>query len=542
MAMGMMENLGSVSTLWSALVSVLLFWPVVNNHVPAGLRQWLSTMVDKLTSYLSPYLHVTISEYGHQRFRRSDFFLAVEAYLSHACARRARKLRADLGKDARTVQITVDDHQEVTDSFRGATIWWYPSKKPPRTNVISFYPRDDDARFYRLVFHRRHRDLVLDAYLPHVLAEGRAVTIRNRQRRLFTNNAPGASTSYYSRKSVWSHVPFEHPATFDTLAMEPADKDAILDDLTAFRDSKDYYAKVGKAWKRGYLLHGPPGTGKSTMIAAMANFLDYDVYDLELTAVKTNTDLRKLYIETTGKSIIVIEDIDCSVDLTAKRSNDKKKKKSSDEDDDDKPKLPTEQEKDEASKVTLSGLLNFIDGLWSACGGERIIIFTTNHKEKLDPALIRRGRMDVHIEMSYCRFEAFKVLAKNYLGVEQHEMFVEIRRLLEEIDMSPADVAENLMPKASKGKKRDPDACLAGLIEALNKAKVEAAEAAKAKEEEEAAAAKAKEEEEAAKAKAAKEKEKDDEAAGTKHEELFVLDDRRDHICQDRARSGSPSL
>ena len=64
-----------------------------------------------------------------------------------------------------------------------------------------------------------------------------------------------------------------------------------------------------------------------------------------------------------------------------------------------------EKEDKSASKVTLSGVLNFIDGLWSACGVERIIVFTTNHVDKLDPALIRRGRMDKHIEMSYCCFE-----------------------------------------------------------------------------------------------------------------------------------------
>ena len=74
----------------------------------------------------------------------------------------------------------------------------------------------------------------------------------------------------------------------------------------------------------------------------------------------------------------------------------------------------------------LSCLLNFIDGLWSACSHERIIIFTTNHKEKMDPALIRQGRMDKQIEMSYCLFEGFKVLAKNYLDVIEHELFVEI--------------------------------------------------------------------------------------------------------------------
>nr|ABA97668.2 Cell Division Protein AAA ATPase family, putative, expressed [Oryza sativa Japonica Group] len=489
----MAMNFEMWGAVWSALASLVFLWPMLQNHVPAGLRHWLTAMADKLASHLSPYLHITISEYGDHRFRRSDFFLAVEAYLSHACARRARRLKADLGRDARSVQVSVDDHQEVTDSFRGATLWWYPSSMSNKSSVISFYPGEDERRLYRLVFHRRHRDLVLDGYLPHVLAEGRAVTVRNRQRRLFTNNASTSWNPYRRGKGVWSHVPFEHPASFDTLAMDPGDKDAIVVDLVAFRDGKDYYAKVGKPWKRGYLLYGPPGTGKSTMIAAMANFLDYDVYDLELTAVKNNTELRKLYIETTGKSIIVIEDIDCSIDLTGKRKKSSGDNKASDgggEGSDDKPKLPTEADKDDGgSKVTLSGLLNFIDGLWSACGGERIIIFTTNHKEKLDPALIRRGRMDVHIEMSYCGFEAFKVLASNYLGVEQHELLGDIRRLLEEADMSPADVAENLMPM-SKRKKRDPDACLAGLVEALNMAKEEAQANKAAKEDEEAKAAK----------------------------------------------------
>ena len=118
---------------------------------------------------------------------------------------------------------------------------------------------------------------------------------------------------------MWSHVVFEHPATFSTLAMEPKKKQEIVKDLLKFSKGKEYYAKIGKPWKRGYLLYGPPGTGKSTMIAAMANFLDYDVYDLELTAVKDNTELRKLMIETSSKSIIVIEDIDCSLDLTGQR-------------------------------------------------------------------------------------------------------------------------------------------------------------------------------------------------------------------------------
>ena len=260
---------------------------------------------------------------------------------------------------------------------------------------------------------------------------------------------------------------FEHPKTFATLAMDPAKKKEVMDDLDAFRNGKDYYARVGKAWKRGYLLYGPPGTGKSTMIAAMANHLDYDVYDIELTSVRTNTDLRKLFIETTSKSIIVIEDIDCSLDLTGARE----KKAAAEEDDKDKkgggPVRPGEK-KDTSSKVTLSGLLNFIDGLWSACGGERIIVFTTNHVEKLDPALIRRGRMDKHIEMSYCGFEAFKFLAKTYLDVDSHPLFDTVGELLREVQMTPADVAENLTPKSLDD---GPDSCLEDLVKALEEAK-----------------------------------------------------------------------
>jgi ATP-dependent 26S proteasome regulatory subunit len=217
--------------------------------------------------------------------------------------------------------------------------------------------------------------------------------------------------------------------------MDPVEKKRITDDLDMFKNGKDYYARVGKAWKRGYLLYGPPGTGKSAMIGAMANYLDYDIYDIELTSVHSNTDLRKLFIETTSKSIIVIEDIDCSLGITGARN----KAAAAEEDDKDKKDGGPSKagvKKDTSSKVTLSGLLNFIDGLWSACGGERIIVFTTNHYQKLDPALIRRGRMDKHIEMSYCGFEAFKFLAKTYLDVDSHPLFDAVGELLREVQMT----------------------------------------------------------------------------------------------------------
>lgn len=268
-------------------------------------------------------------------------------------------------------------------------------------------------------------------------------------------------------------MPFQHPSTFDTLAMDPAKKQQIIDDLNEFCQGREYYSRIGKAWKRGYLLYGPPGTGKSSMISAIANLLEYDIYDLELTTVKSNSELRKLFIETTGKSIIVIEDIDCSLDLTGKRERNKSPQKEDDSSDEKKRKSRYDDE-EKKDTVTLSGLLNFIDGLWSACGEERILIFTTNHVEKLDPALIRTGRMDKHIEMSYCDFESFKVLAQNYLGITVHELYGTIRRLLEEVKITPADVAESLMCVGFS--RADAGVYLERLITALEKRK-EAAEA-----------------------------------------------------------------
>lgn len=119
----------------------------------------------------------------------------------------------------------------------------------------------------------------------------------------------------------------------------------------------------------------------------------------------------------------------------------------------------------QGSRVTLSGLLNFTDGLWSCCGSERIIIFTTNHIEKLDKALLRAGRMDRHINMSWCEFPAFRTLAKNNLDLEWHDLFPEIEEAFVDKAISPADVSEILLKK-----KRKPTAALEALLEALSKA------------------------------------------------------------------------
>lgn len=448
-------NIGSI------IASLMFLWAMFQQYFPYQLRNQIEKYSQRLVTLVYPYIQITFHELTGERLMRSEAYSAIENYLSSKASTQAKRLKADIVKNNQSLVLSMDDHEEVADEFNGIKLWWASGKHVTKSQSLSFHPMTDEKRYYKLTFHKSQREIILGAYLNYVMKEGKAIKVKNRQRKLYTNNG-----------SYWSHVVFEHPATFQTLAMEPEQKEIIIDDLITFSKAGDFYARIGRAWKRGYLLYGPPGTGKSTMIAAMANLLGYDLYDLELTNVKDNTELRKLLIETSSKSIIVIEDIDCSLDLTGQRRKKKEKKEEELEEKDPRQKQPGMEEREgRNSQVTLSGLLNFIDGLWSACGGERLIVFTTNYVEKLDPALVRKGRMDKHIELSYCGFEAFKLLAKNYLNIESHHLFGTICELLKETKTTPAEVAEHLMPKTASG---DAELYLKSLIQALEMAKEEA--------------------------------------------------------------------
>ncbi|XP_028775307.1 AAA-ATPase ASD, mitochondrial-like [Neltuma alba] len=444
----------------SIIASLMFVWAMFQQCFPYPLRNQIEKYSQRLVTLVYPYVQITFHEFTGERFMRSEAYSAIENYLSPRASTQAKRLKADIGKNNQSLVLSMDDHEEVAEEFRGAKLWWASGKNNSKSESRSFNPLTDEKRYYKLTFHKRHRDLIVETYLNYVMKEGKAIRVKNRQRKLYTNNG-----------SYWSHVALEHPATFKTLAMEPEKKGEIIDDLITFSKAEEFFKRIGRAWKRGYLLYGPPGTGKSTMIGAMANLLSYDIYDLELTAVRDNTELRKLLIETSSKSIIVIEDIDCSLDLTGQRR--KKVKREDEEENTDQRQRPAAGEREgRGSQVTLSGLLNFIDGLWSACGGERLIVFTTNQIEKLDPALIRKGRMDKHIELSYCSFEAFKVLAENYLRIESHRLFPRIGELLRDVKITPADVAEHLMPKSASG---DSEIQLQSLIEALETTREEEA-------------------------------------------------------------------
>ncbi|CAM0910771.1 unnamed protein product [Alopecurus aequalis] len=414
----MLYHLSQSAWLYLAPVALGVLRSFFNQHLRRPLRRLLPSLDTFVTVDVAakPEDH-SYSYYGglEGSAKSSDAYGEVLAYLSDACSREARQLRAEGAAEGHGLVLSLREGQEVADEFKGVTLWW------------SAVPHLETMRTAAAPIGGAAAWLVVDEYLPYVRRTGQELATRNRPRRLYSNKK---ELNYHSRRDeVWSYIDFDHPTTFETLAMDPAKKQMIMDDLDDFRNSKDYYRRVGKAWKRGYLLHGPPGTGKTTMIAAMANYLNYDIYDVELTSLETNSDLRKLFIETTGKSIIVIEDIDCSLDLTGSRAAMMPQRD-----------VQNAHRKDEKNIVTLSGLLNFIDGLWSANGSS---------------------------------FGAFVTLAKNYLGVDAHPLFYDVEELLQVADMTPADVAECLMMPPERTARRDVDACLARLVDELKKKREE---------------------------------------------------------------------
>ncbi|GJN32469.1 hypothetical protein PR202_gb20983 [Eleusine coracana subsp. coracana] len=334
--------------------------------------------------------------------------------------------------------LTMVAGDSISDVFEGVEFTW--ASVAPDENE---YCRGEAS--LDLSFDAEHVEMALRRYIPFVtasVAEGR--------------RCERALKIFLSEGGSWRGITHQHPATFDTLAMDPALKNSIVADLDRFRKRKDYYRRIGKAWKRGYLLYGPPGTGKSSMVAAMANYLRFNIYDLDISAVNSNSSLQWLLTNMSNKSILVIEDIDCCFSA---RSRSKPDKSGADEQSPDSD--PPPNAGCDLKGITLSGLLNFIDGLWSTSGEERIIIFTTNYKDRLDPALLRPGRMDMHVYMGYCCWEAFKTLANNYFLIEDHQLFTEIRNLLAEVEVTPAMVSEMLL------RNEHVDVAFQGLVEFL---------------------------------------------------------------------------
>ena len=168
-----------------------------------------------------------------------------------------------------------------------------------------------------------------------------------------------------------------------TVILREREKDRLIRDLRGFLEleTRKWYTQRSIPYRRGYLLHGPPGTGKSSFSFSIAGELGMDIYVVSVPSANDQT-LKTLFAELPDNCVVLLEDID-AVGTTYSR------KLETDSGGNQGPALPNEG-------VTLSGLLNVLDGVTSQ--EDRVLIMTTNHIDKLDAALIRPGRVDMKVE------------------------------------------------------------------------------------------------------------------------------------------------
>lgn len=175
--------------------------------------------------------------------------------------------------------------------------------------------------------------------------------------------------------------------SLDTMFFSHGEKDAITRHIQKFLDNEEFYKEKQILFKTGILLYGRPGTGKSSLVKALATTYNRSIVNINVGKL-VNIDLNKLTssinVDDTRRYIILLEDIDT---LYLNRKDSEKK---GDEGDENAPKM------DKEDSIVTNKLLQFLDS--NSSPTNVIFIATTNHKERLDEALLREGRFDLQID------------------------------------------------------------------------------------------------------------------------------------------------
>lgn len=182
-------------------------------------------------------------------------------------------------------------------------------------------------------------------------------------------------------------------------------KDEIINYVNTWVENKDFYYNHDIPYKAGIFMYGKPGTGKSSMVRALASYLSFEIHMINLNEYKTESELLERISFVPSNSIVLFEDIDCVV------AHDRNKE--------DTVRKEGEENDSTTTKISLSTVFNILDGIISP---ENIIfIATSNHIEKLDQAMIRPGRFDCVVEMKYLeKEEAEEMISKFNVKIDSN--------------------------------------------------------------------------------------------------------------------------
>ena len=196
----------------------------------------------------------------------------------------------------------------------------------------------------------------------------------------------GVQSYLYFYNDGWDYVEGYAPRLLDSVVLQPGEKEHLVEDVKSFRASKQRYARLGIPYHRGYLLYGPPGTGKTSLVSALAAHFGLSIYVMNLTDF-TDRSLMNAVNLVPANSVLLFEDIDCAKSGKARDTTNSGANNGT--------QTQTEKGAAAANGVTLSGLLNVLDGFYAPANV--LFVMTTNHIEVLDEALLRPGRIDYRL-------------------------------------------------------------------------------------------------------------------------------------------------
>ncbi|QKF94859.1 AAA ATPase protein [Fadolivirus algeromassiliense] len=212
---------------------------------------------------------------------------------------------------------------------------------------------------------------------------------------------PNANLVVYTTQSTihgyqWRQLCVKKHRDIDTIYIDSSIKDKLINQLSKFYELGDMYDRYGVTWKRVHLFHGPPGSGKTSTILALASIFGKHIAKLTLTPDLNSQSLEILFQTLPQNTFLLLEDVDA---------------------------LFTERKA--TGSIDFSTLLNCMDGLTTQRG--MVLFMTTNHVTKLDQAFTRPGRVDFVLEFNLPGkqelAQALKTLGSQY--AHEHEEFLE---------------------------------------------------------------------------------------------------------------------
>jgi len=265
----------------------------------------------------------------------------------------------------------------------------------------------------------------------------------------------GVQSYLYVYDDGWDHIEGYSPRGMPSVVLQPGEKEHLLQDVTQFRNAKQRYEQLGVPYHRGYLFYGPPGTGKTSLVSALGAHFGLSIYVVNLTEFNDRT-LMGAVNQVPANSVLLFEDIDCM-----RGSQDRSVANGT--------ATPSTKEKDPpANGVTLSGLLNVLDGFHAPSGV--LFVMTTNHVEQLDAALLRPGRIDYRLYLGkaseqqkvelYRRFfpDASEQDAREFVEASQSaETMAEFQGLLLALEQGTDRFDQARTTRGDEMKRRDPE-------------------------------------------------------------------------------------